>query len=68
MISITNILREVTMENSNVLKKQSLSWFKRLLGKQAAESVPDPFRVLVHKEISDHIKSWRFIILIALFP
>ncbi|WP_235207957.1 hypothetical protein [Saccharicrinis fermentans] len=56
------------MENSNVLKKQSLSWFKRLLGKQAAESVPDPFRVLVHKEISDHIKSWRFIILIALFP
>src|ERR1700744_530804 len=27
---------------------------------------PKPFRVMVRKEIADHIRSWRFIILIAL--
>lgn len=28
--------------------------------------VNHPFWVIVNKEISDHIKSWRFIILIAI--
>jgi ABC-2 type transport system permease protein len=30
------------------------------------EPAPHPFRVMVKKEISDHVRSWRFIILLAL--
>ncbi|WP_430932437.1 MULTISPECIES: ABC transporter permease [unclassified Saccharicrinis] len=39
-----------------------MNWFKR----NKKESAPDAFKVLVHKEMADHIKSWRFIILVAL--
>lgn len=28
--------------------------------------VNHPFWVIVHKEISDHVKSWRFLILIGI--
>ena len=35
-------------------------WFKD------DEKVLHPFRVILNKEISDHLRSWRFIILIAI--
>lgn len=51
MISIKNIL------NPTALKIQSMK----------SKSVETgPFSVMVHKEIADHIRSWRFTILIAL--
>jgi ABC-2 type transport system permease protein len=37
-----------------------LMWFKK------DEKILHPFWVMVHKEISDHVRSWRFIILIAI--
>jgi ABC-2 type transport system permease protein len=37
-----------------------LNWFKK------EEGVIHPFRVIVYKEISDHVSSWRFIILITI--
>jgi ABC-2 type transport system permease protein len=36
------------------------SWFA------AGASIPGPFAVMVRKEIADHIRSWRFIVLLAL--
>ena len=33
---------------------------------KSKSNVPRPFSVMVHKEIADHIHSWRFIILIGL--
>lgn len=37
-----------------------------LSGKRSATTAIDPFRVMVRKEISDHVRSWRFIILVIL--
>jgi ABC-2 type transport system permease protein len=51
MISIKNIL------NPTVLKIQLMKSQSEHMG---------PFSVMVRKEIADHIRSWRFIILIAL--
>lgn len=34
--------------------------------KRPAASAVDPFRVMVQKEVSDHVRSWRFIILVIL--
>ncbi|WP_374164548.1 hypothetical protein [Arcticibacter sp. MXS-1] len=31
-----------------------------------AHSAPHPFRVMVNKEIRDHVRSWRFLILLFL--
>ena len=33
---------------------------------KSQSSDPGPFRVMVHKGIADHIRSWRFAILVAL--
>ncbi len=61
MIFTTGILKEVIMNDRNkgtgIL---SLKWFRK------EEGVIHPFRVIVYKEISDHVSSWRFIILISI--
>lgn len=53
--------------------KSQLVSLKDLSSKQAENNhsrresaSPGPFRVMVHKEIADHIRSWRFIVLIGL--
>ena len=51
MISIKNILNPMALKISFMKTKSD---------------DPRPFGVMVHKEIADHIRSWRFIILIAL--
>lgn len=57
----------------NDLVKQWLSgashFFKRLIMKKSSKNnnkVTHPFWVIVNKEVSDHVRSWRFIILIAI--
>lgn len=72
MISITVILKEVQLMNKlhnaiSLLK----DWrtmispaFLRLQGE--ADNAPHPFVVMVRKEISDHVRSWRFNILLGL--
>ena len=50
-IFITVILKEVTM---------------KIFDTSSANGVKHPFRVIVGKEISDHFRSWRFIILVAI--
>jgi ABC-2 type transport system permease protein len=50
MIFITTISKEVKIMNNKVKKTQQAH----------------PFRVILNKEISDHVRSWRFIILIAI--
>ena len=73
MIFTTAILKEKKVMNNNVKQHQyswklegffsrfkSLSWFRK------DDGIIHPFRVIVNKEISDHVKSWRFIILIAI--
>ena len=51
MIFTTAILKEVRIMNNPVRKN---------------DTVIHPFRVIVQKEISDHVSSWRFIILILI--
>lgn len=77
MMFTTDILKEVmTMNNSAksdfIFKSRQmrikgfpamekvLNWFNN------DEKVLHPFRVILNKEISDHVRSWRFIILIAI--
>ncbi len=44
----------------NKTKSLTLKWFKM------EERTPSPFSVIINKEISDHVRSWRFIILLAI--
>ncbi|MBN1417093.1 MAG: ABC transporter permease [Bacteroidales bacterium] len=46
--------------NRLFLWSRKTNWFKN------DEKIRHPFRVLVSREISDHVRSWRFIILIAI--
>lgn len=39
---------------------------KNLAGSGKDDRIIHPFRVLLNKEISDHVRSWRFVILISL--
>jgi len=77
MIFITAILKEVKIMNNNVKKQyisesvmyKTESFFSRIMSLnlfRKDNEIPHPFRVIVNKEISDHVKSWRFIILIAI--
>ncbi len=49
-----------------VLSFKSLSLKNSLKINSARNKAVSPFRAMVHKEVADHIRSWRFIILIAL--
>lgn len=40
--------------------------FRRLGDDMADNKILHPFRVILNKEISDHVRSWRFLILIAI--
>jgi ABC-2 type transport system permease protein len=42
------------------MRSKMLKWIN------ADEAIIHPFRVILHKEITDHVRSWRFIILIAI--
>ena len=78
MTFITAILKEEPVVNNPAKKTQSalLSWsqktrqfFSRLRTLKWTENDNKsfhPFRGLVHKDIADHVRSWRFIILIAI--
>ncbi len=78
MIFTTDILKEVkTMENKQIqsrnligsiedktrrlfIRPDTSKWFND------DNKIYHPFRVIVNKEISDHVRSWRFIILLAI--
>jgi ABC-2 type transport system permease protein len=47
-------------QTADFIKSLKTKWIKN------DERVINPFWVIVNKEISDHVKSWRFIILIAI--
>ena len=46
--------------NHFLLSFKSMKWFKK------DDKTLHPFEVILNKEISDHVRSWRFIILIAI--
>lgn len=70
------ISKEVRMTNNLATQTKSLheQWLTKVSGffaswglKTRKDDVPiHPFRVIVSKEISDHVRSWRFKILIAI--
>jgi ABC-2 type transport system permease protein len=78
MISITVILKELktmhnTSNNVQSIERSHRSGIFRLSGNfsfmrriKTEEKIIHPFRVIVKKEMSDHIHSWRFIILLSL--
>jgi ABC-2 type transport system permease protein len=78
MIFTTVILKEVKVMNNSEGQKENPTIssamnadhiFKRirnLFSFGSDDSVKHPFRVLLQKEISDHVRSWRFIILIII--
>ncbi len=67
MIFITAILKEEVKIMDNTLKKASVfSVIRQFLGFDKADRVYHPFRVIVQKEISDQVRSWRFVILIII--
>lgn len=78
MISIIVILKELkamssTSDNVQSVEGQNRPGKKRLFASSSFiawfktdERIIHPFRVIVGKEMSDHIRSWRFIILLSL--
>jgi ABC-2 type transport system permease protein len=75
MIFTTDILKEVKVMRNNELANNSISntslkdgdnidSFYKLPRKKNRTS--HPFYVILHKEISDHVRSWRFIILLII--
>jgi ABC-2 type transport system permease protein len=52
---------------ANTLKAwQQSALLQRICFSGTADKVPHPFWVMVHKEVKDHVRSWRFIILLVL--
>jgi len=47
-------------------KNSFLTFMSGIFGSSKEDRTVHPFRVLVNKEISDHVRSWRFIILILI--
>jgi ABC-2 type transport system permease protein len=81
MIFIIAILKEVRIMNNTFKPTSWLNeprleniirfFFSANIFKRSGDSKDDnkilhPFRVIVNKEISDHVRSWRFVILIAI--
>jgi ABC-2 type transport system permease protein len=79
MISITGILKEGQIMNNRSQHTAYFyeSWLEKIKqvfahikvspsGHNRDSLAPHPFWVIVSKEISDHVRSWRFIILVAL--
>jgi len=76
MISITVILKEGQIMNDAVkqfrvsAESGPAKWFRFLSlsdeSRRNGHRVVNPFWVIVEKEISDHMRSWRFIILITI--
>lgn len=64
MIFITAISKEVTTMSNQENRNQN-SAKSRTKNKKKRVAI-HPFRVLVQKEISDQVRSWRFIILLAI--
>jgi ABC-2 type transport system permease protein len=78
MIFTTDILREGKIMNNQLkqnrnffgsfnekiknffIKTGTENWFKK------DDKISHPFRVILNKEIADHVRNWRFIILIAI--
>jgi ABC-2 type transport system permease protein len=58
MISITSILKEA--QTMNKLKNYLFA------GAKNETKAPRPLMAIVNKEITDHVRSWRFIILLAI--
>lgn len=55
------------MSSKSIVNISKKHWTaKGLFGRNSSDKVLNPFWVLVHKEIADHIKSWRFLILISI--
>lgn len=55
------------VSNTIVTKNSFLQKIKMIVKKDNTDNwVPNPFWVIVQKEIADHIKSWRFLILVAI--
>jgi ABC-2 type transport system permease protein len=50
----------LTAMNINFGRLKVMNWFKK------DDQFSNPFKVIVYKEISDHVKSWRFVILILI--
>jgi ABC-2 type transport system permease protein len=58
-----------TISKISASMEKILEWFKSKSSRgkqQSADHAMHPFWVIVNKEISDHVRSWRFNILIAL--
>lgn len=76
MIFTIAILKEVrimnnpgkikTGVNGNQLLKVTGFFSRNKARKGKKEKVMHPFRVIINKEISDHVRSWRFIIMISI--
>ena len=74
-ISTINIFREGRIMNSitnqlNLSKVKEIlrfdSWFKGLKRSHSSPISVNPFWVMVQKEITDHFRSWRFVILMGI--
>ncbi len=56
----------IQVENNIVAKVKNFFRFTGQYFSQADSRPVHPFRAIVYKEIADHVRSWRFIILVAL--
>ncbi len=65
-MSDTMIHTKYTFGNKMSHILQKIQYFFRNIRKEKEEKITHPFRVIVQKEISDHVRSWRFIILITI--
>jgi len=53
-------------EAMNVIASRIGPWFRTLIHNREENENPHPFRVIVNKEVADHVRSLRFLILIAI--
>jgi len=59
-------LTNSTVDSKKLRRENMLSRFKGLKWLNRDDKVYHPFAVILNKEISDHVRSWRFIILLII--
>ena len=64
-----NNISDKTQYNKSTGLKRLVGFFSRIREKKNLKyrkRIINPFWVMVQKEVADHVKSWRFIILMAI--
>jgi ABC-2 type transport system permease protein len=66
MNKLLNSIRSLKDHRALTAPATFSGYLRSISARGKTDAAPHPFRVMVNKEVSDHVRSWRFIILLGL--